>query len=199
MRRRMIDSRRARDSDAALSDIPLAPILLMLGPSGVGKSCVSTRLTNQRSFLHFDIDKNHGFQANGFPAQWDNDIGNINFAELANIVRDRLLAEGRHAAVVSFPTVHVLNMKQLKSAADAGILPVVLWGTETHCINARRARAKKNRVRFDLERYKRKNRRTFETYARSEYAPFRIETFQPDGSRWPLEKTLATIIARTSG
>jgi predicted Zn-dependent protease len=78
----------------------------------------------------------------------------------------------------------------------------VLWGTEERCLEARRVRQMKRIKRFnehDLKRYQRKNRRTFETYARPEYADFRIETFQPDGSRWPREHILKLIMARGTG
>ena len=178
--------------------MPLAKIILVLGPSGVGKSCVAKELENQHSFMHIDIDQNHPFQANGFPAEWDNDIRNVDFVQLASIISDRLANEGRSAAVVSFPTVHVFSVQQIQSATSVGISAVVLWGTEANCIEARSKRAKTNRVRFDLERYKRKNQPTFETYAQSDYAPYRIETFQPDGSRAPIERIVAAIIARAS-
>jgi len=149
--------------------------------------------------MHIDIDQNHPFQANGFPSEWDNDIRNVDFTKLASFVRDRLASEGHSSAVVSFPTVHVFSVQQIQTAAIAGISTVVLWGTEANCIEARRKRAKDNRVKFDLERYKRKNQPTFETYAQSDYAPYRIETFKPDGSRVPIERIVVAIIERMSG
>jgi hypothetical protein len=175
------------------------PIIFVLGPSGVGKSCVSAGLAEDYSFLHLDIDQNRGFEANGFPAGWDEDLSKVDFANLATAVRGRLAVEQRAAAVLSFPTVHVFSPEQLEAASRVGITTVVLWGTKERCIEARRVRARKNRMRFDLERYERKNRRTFETYGQSEYASFRVEAFQPDGSRWPREHILALIMERTAG
>jgi shikimate kinase len=175
------------------------PIIFVLGPSGVGKSYVSKALEEDYSFLHLDIDKKCGFNANGFPAEWDEDIGKINFANLATVVRSRLAVEEHAAAVLSFPTEHVFSPQQLEDASCVGISTVVLWGTEERCLEVRRERQKKRIGRFDerdLKHYRRMNRRTFETYARSEYADFRVEAFQPDGSRWPREHVLGLILGR---
>lgn len=174
-------------------------IVFVLGPSGVGKSCVSEGLVEDYLFLHFDIDRNHGFKANGFPAGWDEDLGKVDFAHLAAAVHGRLAIEQRAAAVLSFPTVHVFSLEQLEAASRSGITTVVLWGTKERCIEARRIRSRKNRVRFVLDRYERKNRRTFETYGQSEYASLRVEAFHPDGSRWPREHILGLITERMSG
>jgi len=177
----------------------VSPVLFVLGPSGVGKSCVSKGLEEDYLFLHLDIDQNRGFEVNDFPAEWDEDISRINFAQLATSVHRRVAVEHRAGAVLSFPTIHVFSPQQLKAASRVGISTVVLWGTEERCIDARRVRAKKNRVKFDLVRYQRKNRESFETYAQSEYAHLRLEAFRPEGSRWPREHLLALIMARTSG
>lgn len=177
------------------------PIIFIIGPSGVGKSCVSKGIEETYSFLHIDIDQNHGFETNGLPAEWDKDISIIDFALLAADVCDRLTVKQRDGAVLSFPTIHVFSSQQLETASLVGISTVVLWGTEEHCIESRKARSRINRVRFnvkDQERYRRKNSRSFETYARSEYANFRIEAFRPDGSRWSLEHVLALIMERTA-
>jgi hypothetical protein len=175
------------------------PIIFILGPSGVGKSYVSKALEEDYSFLHLDIDKKCGFNANGFPAEWDEDSCKINFANLATVVRSRLAVEQHAAAVLSFPTVHVFSPQQLEDASRVGISTVVLWGTEERCSEVRRGRQMKRIGRFnskDLERYQRKNRTTFETYARPEYADLRVAAFQPDGSRWPREHILALILGR---
>ncbi|RJP78975.1 MAG: hypothetical protein C4522_10655 [Desulfobacteraceae bacterium] len=179
----------------------MKPIIIILGPSGVGKSYISQGLSEEYLFRHFDIDNTNGFKKNGFPAEWHDDICRVNFAYLSSTVRERLTKEQR-GAVLSFPTIHVFSHKQLEAASHVGISTVVLWGSEKCCIEARKIRSKMNRKRFnliDIDRYKKKNRLSFETYARSEYTEFRIETFQPDGSRWPRERILSIIMDRIVG
>jgi shikimate kinase len=175
------------------------PIIFVLGPSGVGKSYVSKALKEDYSFLHFDIDKKFGFSKNGFPAEWDEDIGKINFAILESVVRSRLAAEQLAGAILSFPTAHVFSPQQLEDASLVGISTVVLWGTLERCLAVRRVLQTKRIGRFnerDLKRYLQKNRRTFETYIRPKYAHVRVEAFQPDGSRWPRKDLLALILGR---
>lgn len=179
----------------------MKPIILVFGPSGVGKSYLSKALEEEYSFLHLDLDRKSGFKANGFPDEWDEDIGKINFASLASLVRSRLSGEQYAGAVLSFPTVHVLSPQQLKDASLVGISAVVLWGTEERCLEVRRERQSKRTGSFNegqVKRYREKNRPTFETYACSDYAEFRVEAFQPNGSRWPRQHVLELIL-KTAG
>ena len=177
----------------------MCPILFILGPSGVGKSFASKGLEEEHAFLYLDIDQHRGFEVNGFPPEWDKDLSRVDFAQLATAVRSSVAVKERAGAVLSFPTIHVFTSEQLEAAFRVGISTVVLWGTEEWCIEARRVRSKRNRRKFDLRRYQEKNRHSFETYARPEYANVRVEAFRPDGSRWPLEHFLDLIMARAAG
>lgn len=181
------------------------PILFVLGPSGVGKSEISRAFQERYSFLHIDIDQDrnskHGFELNDFPARWDTDVSLIDFTYLAKEIQHRVTQESSAGSVFSVPTTHVFSSEHLTMASRAGVSTVILWGTEQQCIEARRARSKKNRKRFnekDVDRYMRKNRRTLETYSRSEYDQYRVMVFRPDGTHhWPVAHNLANIIQRT--
>jgi hypothetical protein len=182
------------------------PILFVLGPSGVGKSEISKAFQECYSFLQIDIDQDrgsiHGFELNNFPAQWDRDVSLIDFRHLAIEIQHRITQQSHAGTIISVPTTHVFSSDHLLMASRAGISPIILWGAEQQCIDARRARSKKNRKRFnekDVERYLRKNRRTFETYSRPEYDRYRVIVFRPDGgSHWAVEHNLANIIQRTA-
>ena len=181
--------------------VSLKPIIFVLGPSGVGKTYVSDGIANCYSFYHFNIhSKKSGFKANGFPAEWDEDIQKSDFGNLATAVRSYPAVEQHAGAVISFETDHIFSPQQLEAASRVGISTVVLWGTEERCQETRRVRQmNRNKGELNLKRYQRKNRPAFEAYARIEYADFRIETFQPDGSRWPREHILTLVMARTAG
>jgi hypothetical protein len=171
----------------------LYPIILVLGPSGVGKSTVSRWIKKEFQFLHLDIDKPRGFARNGLPADWDECISRIDFARLATFVLQRVDSKKRAGAVLSFPTEHVLTREQIDAASGVGITTVVLWGTEERCIQARSERSRKKGIAFGLARYRRKNGPSFETYKRSEYDDFKFEAFRPDGSRWPRDHVMEVI------
>ena len=168
----------------------MANMIAILGPSGVGKSCVCHGLVKDHSFLHVDFDGNQPWESNGFPAEWDQDISKVDFSLVATSVQGRIVAGQHGAAVLSFATIHLFTPQQLADASAVGITPIVLWGTQDQCIASRAVRAKKHRVRFneqDRTKYKDKNRPAFELFAGEAYAPYRVEAFQPGGARWPAD------------
>jgi hypothetical protein len=163
-------------------------MVAILGPSGVGKSCVCHVLARHHSFLHVEFDRNHPWKSNGFPADWDEEVGRVDFSLVAVEVQARIIKGQRPAAVLSFATIHMFSHEQLVQATAAGITPIILWAAEDQCINARAARSRNNRVRFndaDQNKYRIKNRLAFEAFAGEAYAPYRMEAFQPNGARWP--------------
>jgi hypothetical protein len=177
------------------------PIIFVLGPSGVGKSYLSKGLEQDYSFLYVQIDtddKRKSFEANGFPSEWDKGVHRVDPAHLVTVVRSRLAVE--HAgAVVSFPTVHVFTPEKLVEAAQLGVTPVVLWGKQEDCVQAAEKRIKRKGMTFNLPRYEQLNGPAFRAYGRPEYDGFRVEAFQPDGSRCPRGEWLARIMERTAG
>ncbi len=178
----------------------MKPIILVLGPSGVGKSYLSKLLEKsmfQRTCI--DTDKvSRTFAANGFPREWDNDFRKVDFALLEGILQDRLNSE--HAgAIVSFPTVYVYTAEKLVGAMELGVTPVVLWGKKEDCIQAAKKRIEEKGGTFDFPRYQRKNSLTFQLYGRSDYDDFRVRAFREDGSRYTDEELLAEVNKRTAG
>jgi hypothetical protein len=177
------------------------PIIFVLGPSGVGKSYLSKKLKEKNVvYVHIDTDRSdRTFAANGFPSEWDDDFHKVEPATLAGDLRNRL-SDKHSGAVVSFPTVHVFTPEKLVEAAQLGVTPVVLWGKQGDCVRAAELRINKKGMMFDLARYERLNKPTFEAYGRPEYDAFRVEAFrEEDGSRYLDEEWLARIVERTAG
>jgi len=122
------------------------PIIFVLGPSGVGKSCLSKKLAkNKFLYVHIDTDNSERtFAANGFPSEWDDDFHKVDPVRLVGVLRDRLGDE--HAgAVVSFPTVHVFTPEKLVKAAQLGVTTVLLWGKQEDCVRAAEGAHKEER------------------------------------------------------
>ena len=175
----------------------MPPVILIIGPSGVGKSYVSGLLEREWSFHYWRI---YSFESNGLPSSWDGR------GELVDMPRLITAAHTRRAIaigyVVSIAPEDVFEVRQLFEARTLGATPVVLWGTPDQCVQARKERSRINRKRFnekDMPRYWRKNTAAFEAYGRAQYAEFRENAFQPDGSRWHDEHWLERIKSRLAG
>lgn len=177
----------------------LAPVIFVVGPSGAGKSEVSKWIETDLQFLHLDIDRRRGFGANGIRQEWHQFSSGLDVAPLAACLRDRIAAEKRSGAVLSFPSTRILTREQIDIAKGTDICTVVLWGPEEFCRKARRERELENRRTLNDNRYERANRKAFDTYGRSEYADLRVEVFRPDGSRWPRDYMTTIIRRRIAG
>lgn len=174
------------------------PVILIFGPSGVGKSFLSSLLLKQKFLcVYIDTDSSRRtFAANGFSSDWDNDFHNVNFGHLVRELRKRL-ENGHTGAVVSFPTLYLFTAENLVEAAQLGATPVVLWGKQVDCKLAAERRINKKGGSFNLARYERLNAPTFQAYHRPEYSAFRVEAFREDGSRFRDETLLKQIVDRT--
>lgn len=167
----------------------LKPIIFIFGSSGVGKSCLSELIEKQKFlFMHIDTgDKEKTFASNGFPSEWDNDFSKIEFDVFVDGLRKCLGSE--HAGIiVSFPTAYRFTRDNLDVAMHLGVIPVLLWGSEENCKRAAETRINKKGGSFNLPRYDKNNKPTFQLYSRSEYDIFRLEAFRMDGSRFSNEE-----------
>ena len=173
------------------------PIIFVLGLSGVGKTYTAKVLSKDYSLLHIDIDRTGGgFTKAGFPADWDEDVALVDFALLAARVRG-CLGDQHQGAVLSFPTTYRFRREQLGVASTHGVGVVMLWGALERCWDVRRDRQEKNKgTTPNHADYLRKNKPTFEMYESAEYHEFKVEAFQPDGSRPSSETLLVHVLAR---
>jgi hypothetical protein len=175
----------------------LKPIIFVLGLSGAGKTDTAKALSKDYSLLHIDIDrKGGGFAKAGFPPEWDEDMARVDLALLAAGVRG-CLGDQNQGVVLSFPTTYRFRREQLSIASTHGVGVVVLWGALERCWDVRRERQKKNKGTTPHHAdYLLKNRPTFEMYGGAEYDEFKVEAFQPDGSRPSRETLLTLVLAR---
>ena len=65
------------------------PIIFILGPSGVGKSKVSSLIEADLQFLHIDFDRPNGFKE--FQEQWDSFRKKHNLGPLVSALRNRIV------------------------------------------------------------------------------------------------------------
>ena len=177
----------------------MPPVILVVGPSGVGKSHVSGCLERAWRFLYWRI---YNFEENGLPSTWDGHGELVDMSMLIAAAHTRRAEAVAAGIVISIAPEDVLERRQLFEARTLGATPVVLWGTPCQCVLARAERSRINRKRFnekDMTRYWRKNNAAFEAYGSEQYSDFRKEAFRPDGSRWPNEHWLEVMSERLAG
>jgi hypothetical protein len=177
----------------------LAPVIFVVGPSGAGKSTVSKWVETDLQFLHLEIDRNQGLKAYGMREEYHQFSSKLNVAPLSACLRMRIAAAKRSGAVLSFPSTRILTPEQIDIANGADICTIILWGDEKFCREARRERERERGRTFDENRYEIANRKSFDTYGRSEYKDQRIVAFQPAGSRWPRDYMTKIIRKRIDG
>jgi hypothetical protein len=177
----------------------MPPVILIIGPSGVGKSYVSGLLERAWRFLYWRI---YSFKKNGLPSAWDGRGGLVDMRVLITAAQTRRAEAIATGIVVSIAPEDVFEPRQLSEARTFGATPVVLWGTPDQCVKARKERSRIHHKHFDekdMPRYWRKNNGAFEAYGSVQYTDFREGAFQRDGSRWPDEHWLQRINLRLAG
>lgn len=160
-------------------------LILLVGPSGVGKSTIAGILCPALDLVHLDADVDRAFRLLGLREAWPQFRKGRNAAPLAETLRLRACGEGQAGTLLSLPSTRksLLDPDHVRIARAAGIRTVVLWGAEALCKRARRLRDAELGISWQEARYDEWNAPTFELYGRPEYDPIRIEVFEPDGTR----------------
>jgi hypothetical protein len=160
----------------------LAPVIFVVGPSGVGKDEVCGWIKTQYNFVHVDIDQPGHFEAKGLQSQW-NRLKKLDPSALASALRGSASEANAVGVVISLPSDKVMMPEMGKTAEAVGIFTLVLWGPIEAC-----KRARKGRDGSVKDTYDQKNRKAFATYSLPEFADSRVEVFGADGYHLPRDQ-----------
>jgi|GEM_PF-3401126 len=168
----------------------IAPVILVVGPSGVGKDDVCGWFKNELNFEWVDIDQEGHFEAMGLQSEW-NRFKKLDPLPLATSLRNKISEGNAIGSVMSLPSDRVITLEMAKAAETVGIYTVVLWGTQEACKAARKGRDGSVKGTYDQ-----KNQKAFSTYGVPEFEPNRLEVFGPDQKHLPRPKLRKLIEAR---
>ena len=128
------------------------PILLILGPSGAGKTTLADLLERNLNFLHINFDRQkeqdspqeNGVDKEGLRKEWDVFLVDRNPQLLVEAIRARIQRLGRHGATITCPSGIAItggpcdgcrfSKNYLAAMKSDGINCVVLYGTREECL-----------------------------------------------------------------
>ena len=159
-------------------------ILVVLGPSGVGKSSFAKYLSEKRHWLHLEIDQypnGDGIDSNDLRKQWDLFYGSRNPRDLAAELRRRASQIRTTGCVLSFPSGVILSPDHIAAAEEASIDIAYLYGSAAHCINAFLKRERESGSNLSLDHWLNNNRASYLTMSDPMFRPYRTHVFDIQG------------------
>jgi hypothetical protein len=113
-------------------------IVLIFGPSGVGKSTLAHWLESDLSFAHINFDRwdGEGFDAREFSRQWSNFFRTFEVNELRKAVCKFIVAHGSKGSTLTFPSDITPRPRHLLVAKEHGLIPLILYGEPEDCLAA---------------------------------------------------------------
>jgi hypothetical protein len=171
------------------------PILLILGPSGVGKTTIGEALAKQTHMLHLDFDQypKDGVDEEGLRAEWDAFLEQRP-AALADAVLAKVDAGSFRGAVITCPSGVVLSGDEILDAERCGFRAVVLFGPPAACRAAflNGPHSGLGAAHWDL------NNRRYAVFGSPELESYRVAVFRRTDRR-PVSEILAEVQARLTG
>jgi hypothetical protein len=99
----------------------VASVILVVGPSGVGKDDVCSWIKNEYNFEWVHIDQEGQFEAKGLQSEW-NRFKRLDAAPLASALRRRVMEVNAIGAVMSLPSDRVITLEMTKAAEIVGYI-----------------------------------------------------------------------------
>jgi hypothetical protein len=166
------------DSTSSESSSKGAPILFVLGPSGVGKSQLGTWIAEDLKYLHLEIDyypDGDGIGIAGLRSVWDDYYARRQVRDFAAAVQRKIV--NREGAVLTFPRNLVLSQEHIVEGQAFGITTVILSGPKADSLDAFLKREQQLDRGLDKAHWERYNEDTYPLFGIPELAPYRENAF----------------------
>jgi len=184
-----------------MRDASRVPIVFLLGPSGSGKTKLGEWLAADLDILHLEIDRwpnGDGIDLEGLRREWDAFLESGQPAQLAAAVQDRVMQAGKKGAVLTFPSVLVLDPDLIRAAERQGIRSLVLYATGAECLRAFLDRERATGRGLGQDHWIQNNAGPYIAYSREEFAPHRLAVFA-SGERRKRAELVAEVKGRLVG
>src|SRR6266571_5994139 len=117
------------------------PVLVILGPSGSGKSSLGEWLQQDYGYWHLEIDQRdvpelERIRAVRLASEWETFLHRGDPVPLGTTLRTWTTDRGFAGVVLSFSSLRCLSVIQIESLRTHGIHAVILYGTIEDCIGA---------------------------------------------------------------
>lgn len=174
---------------------------LILGPSGVGKTCFGKWLAMELNWLHVEIDRypdGDGIDLSNLRSEWNAFYHETNAAALSQTLRRRL-QQDRMNIVLTFPGNLVLSPEHITAASQVGLRTIYLYGSEVNCLTNFLEREKRTGRNYGRDHWFMNNSGLYMQISSPDFAPYKIDVFTAAGTRRPHSDIFDSLISTESG
>jgi len=157
----------------------LERILLVYGPSGVGKSCFGKWLHHHNGFLHLEGDGRgeNVMPILGIENEWNQYLSG-NYEPLLNLLKAKAQEKGCSGSVLTLTSRIVPEQTIALKAAHDGLNCLILYGSREECIKYFLAREQKLESGHDRNFWEQNNKDFYEKLGANEFEQIRCSTFE---------------------
>ncbi len=156
------------------------PVLLLLGPSGVGKSTVGRWIAEDLRFRHIELDlwPKDGIDAANLRAEWEAFWSRADAGQFDAGVRAQISSENAAGAVLTFPSLVVFSAEQIAASERSAMNIIALYGTEADCLGAFLRLYQHSGRRLDRHHWLQNNAASHNQLGDACYSALRLRAFQ---------------------